>query len=112
MALDDLAFRTYALPVLLVESVVARIGGIPDLCLTEAATAGLDILEDRLFKESSTTIFDSLNSTLYFLTYSGYGIYDVWLKRRHQIILATTAREYVKSQDELLSFYLVQYLRG
>jgi hypothetical protein len=117
MALDDLSARTYALPIQLVGSVIAKASPTPaicfdDQCLTEAATEGLKAFEDRLLKESSTTIFDGLNSKMYFHTWSGYGTFDVLLQRRHQIILALTAKEYAKSQDELLSLYLMQYLCG
>lgn len=119
MALDDITSRTYALPVYLVAAVIQREIGTVKIqvnledyvnALTNAVTEGLNILEDRFFKESSTAIFDGLTTQMYDYTFAGYSQYDISLKRRHQIILRCTAKEYSKSQDELLSFYLMQYL--
>lgn len=111
MAIDDLEGRSFALPVRLVNTVIFNAAD-PVTTLTEAASYGLKLIDDRFFNESSQKIFEELESYLKTRNYhyDGYGVYEVVMSRRSLIILRTDAKEFSKSSDEFLTLCLVQYL--
>lgn len=108
MATIDLDVRTYALPWQLVATICVNSANACS-ALTEAATRGLELLENRLDDESSIDVFAELNKYIdtYMLNYL-HSTYDVTLSRRARIKLNLTAKEYGKSQDEMMTYCLTQ----